>query len=265
MLGTWSWKRPFYSLFSIYLILLIIVLFFADNLIFPAPKNTYDAKLENLILLENESGQRVAAVYFKGSPSQPTLLWSHGNAEDLESVTPLLEYIRDNQGYNILAYDYPGYGLSEGKPNEEGCYENMTTAWSYLIDEMAVPQNKIVIVGQSVGSGPSVWLASEDEVEPAGLVLLAPFKSVNRVPFGVNIFPIDRFPNIKRISDVGAPLLVIHGENDGVIKPSHGKAIYDAHRGEKRLTKVKNAGHNNIWGKDEVYQSLYRFVDEKAK
>ena len=265
LIGTWSWKRPIYSLLSIYLILLVIVLFFADKLIFPAPSETYDGKLENLVLLENENGKQVAAVYFKGSPDQPTLLWSHGNAEDLQSVSPLLDYIHGNQGYNILAYDYPGYGLSEGKPSENGCYENITTAWNYLTEELNIPQDKIIIVGQSVGSGPSTWLASREHLKPAGLILIAPFKSINRVPFGVNIFPKDRFLNINRISDVAAPLLVIHGENDRVIKPSHGKAIYDAHNGDKNLTEVKEAGHNDIWGKDAAYESLYRFINEQRK
>jgi len=265
LIGTWSWKRPIYSLLSIYLILLVIVLFFADTFIFPAPSETYDNKLKNLVLLENESGQQVAAVYFQGSPDQPTLLWSHGNAEDLQSVSLLLQHISDNQGYNILAYDYPGYGLSAGKPNEDGCYENITAAWVYLTDKLSVPQDKIIIVGQSVGSGPSTWLASREKVKPAGLVLIAPFQSINRVPFGVNIFPKDRFPNIKRIGDVKVPLLVIYGENDRVIKPSHGKALYEAHTGDKTLTEVKKAGHNNIWSKDEVYDSLFLFIEQKTK
>ena len=265
LIGTWSWKRPFYSLLSIYLLLLVIVLFFADTLIFPAPVGTYDDSLEHLILLENEREQQVAAAYFKGSADQPTLLWSHGNAEDLQSASLLLQHMSDNQGYNILAYDYPGYGLSEGKPSEQGCYDNISVAWDYLTEDLAVPQDKIIIVGQSVGSGPSVWLAAQAEVKPAGLVLIAPFQSVNRVPFGVNVFPKDRFPNIKRIASVDAPLLVIHGDKDRVIKPSHGKAIYDAHLGDKTLTQVKNAGHNDIWGADIVSQSLFRFVDDKTQ
>ena len=102
-------------------------------------------------------------------------------------------------------------------------------------------------------------------MKPAGLALIAPFQSINRVPFGVNIFPKDRFPNIKRIPNVGSPLLVIHGENDRVIKPSHGKAIYDAHTGYKTLTKVNGAGHNDIWNKDEAYKSLFRFIDQNTR
>ncbi len=265
LIGTWSWKRPLYSILSIYIILLIIVLFFADKLIFPAPENTYDKTLENLILLENESGQQVASLYIKGSPDLPTLLWSHGNAEDLLSLTPLLQHIRDNQGYNILAYDYPGYGLSDGKPSENGCYENITAAWVYLTDKLSVPQDKIIIVGQSVGTGPSTWLASREQIKPAGLVLIAPFKSINRVPFGVNIFPKDRFPNINRIENVSAPLLVIHGKKDAMIKPSHGKAIHEAHTGDKSLMIIENVNHNDVWGSDEVYQSLYKFIDKNNK
>lgn len=265
LIGSWSWKRPIYSILSIYLLLLIIVLFFANKFIFPAPKDTYDASLKNLVLLENGKGKKVAALYFKGSPDQPTLLWSHGNAEDLASLYPLIERMSDYQGYNILAYDYPGYGLSEGSPDEQGCYDNISAAWQYLTEELKVPENKIVLVGQSVGSGPSTWLAAKEKIKPAGLVLIAPFQSINRVPFGVNLFPKDRFPNIDRIPSVACPLLVIHGDNDKIIRQSHGKAIYQAHQGEKEFLNVKDHGHNDIWASGQVYDGLYDFITKCVK
>ncbi len=260
VLGTWSWKRPFYSLISIYILLLIIVCFFANKLIFHPPSQSYNQALKNLILLKNEDEKQVAALYFKGSPNMPTLLWSHGNAEDLQSLYPLLERINQMQGYNILAYDYPGYGLSEGKPAENGCYQNIKASWKYLTETLNIPQEKIIILGQSVGSGASTWLAAQDGVNPAALVLISPFKSINRVPFGVNLFPKDRFSNISRIKTVTCPLLVMHGKNDKVIKHSHGIALYEKHQAEKDMISLEKTGHNDVWNNEKSYESLFDYI-----
>jgi len=88
------------------------------------------------------------------------------------------------------------------------------------------------------------------------------------VPFGVNLFPKDRFPNIHRIKEVDMPLLVMHGENDRVIKSSHGRALYEAHSSEgesKTFIHIKGVGHNDIWVKDEAYDSLFYFMNECLK
>jgi len=150
LIGTWSWKRPFYSLFSIYLILLVIVLFFANALIFPAPICSYDESLKHFITFENEVGDKVAATYIQGEEDEPVLLWSHGNAEDLQSLRPLITYISNHRDCGILAYDYPGYGLSEGEASEKGCYQNIRAAWNYLTEDLRVDPARIIILGQSL-------------------------------------------------------------------------------------------------------------------
>lgn len=257
VIGTWSWKRPFYSLLSIYVLLLLVVLFFADHMIFFPPAERYSEDLDGFEYTINSEDEKVAIIYQKARASMPTLLWSHGNAQDISRVQGYLDFLHE-KGYGILAYDYPGYGLSEGKPTEAGCYRNIHAAWLYLTDDLGVPEEEICLVGQSVGSGPSIWLAEQNE--PAALVLISPFKSINRVPFKINPFPYDRFPNIDRIANVSCPLLVIHGDQDTVIDPSHGADVYAKHRGEKIFHRVEGAGHNDVLGRDEVDVVLFDFL-----
>lgn len=257
IIGEWSWKRPIYSLLSIYLLLLIFVIFFANKLIFFPPSASYSEQLNGFQYLTNSQQEKVATIYKKADQNMPTLLWSHGNAEDLGLAESYLNYLHD-QGYGILAYDYPGYGLSDGKPTENGCTRNIQAAWQHLTETLAIPENKIFIIGQSVGSGPSVWLA--EKTKPAGLVLISPLKSINSVPFSVNPFPYDRLPNIKRIANVNSPLLVIHGDQDTVIPQSHGKAIYENHQGEKIFHNATGLGHNDILSDKQVNTALFKFL-----
>ena len=257
LLGKWNWKRPFYSLISVYTLLLIFVIFFAEKLIFFPPTAPYSEELHGFHYIINDQDEQIATIYKKATAGMPTILWSHGNAEDISTAQSYMEYLHE-QGYGYLAYDYPGYGLSAGKPTEKGCYQNIQASWNYLTETLAIPENQIFIIGQSVGTGPSVWLA--EKTSPAGLVLISPFKSINRVPFGINPFPYDRFPSIKNISNVKAPLLVIHGDQDQVIKQAHGEAIYEKHRGTKLFYNATNLGHNDILSNTEVTNTLFAFL-----
>jgi pimeloyl-ACP methyl ester carboxylesterase len=186
-----------------------------------------------------------------------TLLYSHGNAEDLGQSTMLYEIWKD-AGFGVMAYDYPGYGQSSGKPDEASCERAIQAAWNHLIAR-GVPAGKIVIVGRSVGSGPATWLASRNPA--AGLVLIAPFKSAFSVLCPVPLFPGDRFPNLKRIRDLRMPLLVLHGENDGVIDSSHGRQVVEeSPAADKAFHLIPDAGHNDLF--EVAGEEIIRVIDQ---
>jgi len=156
----------------------------------------------------------------------PTLLYSHGNAEDLAQTDSLYKELHA-RGLGVPAYDYRGYGLSTGTPNEDSCQRAIQAAWNHLTDS-GIPASSLIITGRSVGSGPSVWLASREK--PCGLILISPFRSAftAAIPTPFSIFPGDRFPNMNRIRSMNHPLLLIHGEDDRVINASHGRALFAA-------------------------------------
>ena len=127
--------------------------------------------------------------------------------------------------FTIAAVDYPGYGLSDGSPDEEGCYRNVHRLYDWLIAERGFKPEDIIVVGFSIGTGPAVELAATKPV--GGLVLQAPYLSAPRIVTKVRLLPIDPFPNLKRIGDIKCPLVVIHGTDDSIIPFAHGKELFD--------------------------------------
>lgn len=258
--GELSWKRLVKSVISIYLILLVIAVSLGDYLIFVPPKVSYNERDDNITLIDGaKDGEKIATYYLPAKEGMPTLLWSHGNAEDLGS-TSVLDLLHQS-GFGIYAYDYPGYGHSSGSPSDRSCYSAIELAYDDLVKNYGTSDQKIILVGQSVGSGPASYLATNKQV--AGLVLVTPLTSIYRVAFSYPIFPRDRFPNIDRIKNIQTPLMVIHGDQDEIIPQSHGKALIEAHSGKNFFHDIKGRGHNNIYGEtpEELTHSISLFKD----
>jgi abhydrolase domain-containing protein 17 len=265
LIGKWSWKRPFVSLASIYLLLALIAAFFADRVIFIPPPASYKTDYPGLKFLKSTESESIAYIHMPAAAGMPTLLYSHGNAEDLKVSEFLYEEFHA-KGLGVFAYDYPGYGLSTGTPTEESTQRAIMSCWKHLTASGISPSS-IIITGRSVGSGPSVWLASQ--VEPAGLILFSPFKSAFTTAFDLPfpLFPRDRFPNLKRIRTFERPLLVIHGEDDEVIPVSHGRALVEAcPSGSKKFLGIPSARHNDLFnvGYDLIFPEVLTFTNHST-
>src|SRR5215471_1594899 len=230
-----------YLVAGLYLALLIVA-FFSDRLIFlPHPSSYKDG--QEILKLTTRSGKKISALYLVNPQAKFTLLVSHGNAEDLGDDRFWLEEL-EHAGFSILAYDYEGYGTSEGKPGERAAYEDESAAYDYLTQTLGVATDKIIIYGRSVGSGPAVHLAARKPV--AGLILQSPFVSAFRVLTRVPLLPFDKFPNYKDNRKVHCPLLIIHGDSDTVIAPWHGKKLYELANEPKKYVPVPGADHNDL-------------------
>lgn len=259
LVGTWSWKRPLKSLAFIYGCLFVVAVFFTEKLLFFPPSPSYEDTSE-IIKLKTTGGDTIAAIDLPARSGFPTLLYTHGNAEDLGDVLEMADGWQ-NKGFGVMAYDFPGYGRSTGTPRESTCEEAIEAAWNHLTISRGIIPSKIIIVGRSVGSGPSVWLA--ERKRSAGLVLISPFTSVFAVRIPVPIFPRDRFPSLKRIPQVKCPLLVIHGEEDTLIPASHGQKLVAAARvADKKFLGIPGAGHNDLFevGGGVVELAILNFV-----
>lgn len=264
LIGTWSWRRPFISLGSIYVLLCIAAVSCADRMIFLPPAPSYTETIQGYTKITSKTAQPVAAIHLKAPPNAPTIIYSHGNAEDIGLSINFFKALH-KRGFGVIAYDYPGYGLSPGKPTEESTEQAIKSAWEYAV-KSGISPSSIVIVGRSIGSGPSVWLASQNK--PAGLILISPLKSAYAVAFKYPIFPGDLFPNYKRIADIHTPLLVIHGERDDIIPYSHGQAIYqNSPAPNKSLVPIKNSGHNDLFenASDQILDSMTDFIHQLPK
>jgi len=199
------------------------------------------------LTLKTPSGTVISALYWpapQANTQTQTILYSHGNAEDLFVLQNTLAEFQE-RGFGVLAYDYPGYGQSGGKPSERGIYEAIDAAYEYLTIVEKIPPSQILVYGRSLGGGPSVDLAARKPI--GGLVLEATFVSTYRVVTRIPLVPLDKFRNLAKIAQGQAPLLIFHGTDDTVIPLWHGQALYDRSSVDfKQIEIVKGAGHNDL-------------------
>jgi fermentation-respiration switch protein FrsA (DUF1100 family) len=226
----------------IYIALGLYAWFFADHMIFlPHPSSYRDSP--EIIKLKSTRGNLISALYLPNPSAKFTLLVSHGNGEDLGDDRDWLEDLR-SAGFNVFAYDYQGYGTSQGKPHEKSAYDDETAAYEYLTGSLHTAPERIIILGKSVGSGPALYLAARRPV--AGVILQSAFVSAFRVVTRFPLLPFDEFRNGKEIRRVRAPVLIIHGEQDSVVAFWHGKKLYDLAAQPKRFYAVPGADHNDV-------------------
>ena len=219
----------------------------SERMIFPAPRASYAEGAADLVRIEADDGVGLAALWLPPPPAAGdapwVILFSHGNGEDLGHVRPLLEPLR-RAGFGVLAWEYRGYGLSEGRMTEAGAYRDIEAVYRHLTEERGIPAERILVYGRSVGSGPSVDLAAR--VPVGGLVVESGFATAFTVMTRVPLFPFDRFRNEAKIGRVDAPVLIVHGTRDEVVPFSHGRRLFAAAR-EPRDRLWVDAGHNDVW------------------
>lgn len=257
LIGDFSWERLVGSLLSIYGLFALYIFFRADSLIFLPQPATY-RNTEALLRIAVTDTENISAVYLPNAQATYTLLYSHGNAEDLGSIQPVLERLY-GWGFSVFAYDYRGYGTSDGMPSEKNAYQDADAAYGYLTQQLNIPSEQIILYGRSVGGGPATELATQYAV--AGVVLESTFTSAFRVVVPFPLLPFDKFPNLKKLPQVRCPVLVMHGQADAIIPVHHGRRLYAAAPDPKQFLWVAEAGHNDFtWvAGDQHRQALRSF------
>jgi fermentation-respiration switch protein FrsA (DUF1100 family) len=244
-----------FSLLSIYAMLGVALWLLGDRLAHHPPHG--EAKrLPEEVVLRASDGVVLSGVWLPNPSADATLLLSHGNGENLDHLHSFLGELHD-AGFSVFSYDYRGYGRSEGRPTEMGVYRDIEAAWRHLTGSLGVPPSRVILLGRSIGSGPTLWLASREK--PGGVILESAFTSGQRTLFPVPIFPFDQFPNLKRIRDLHCPLLVIHGLNDRIIPVRHGRELFAAAPEPKFALWIEGADHNDVFGvAPELYLKALR-------
>ncbi|MEU4601156.1 alpha/beta hydrolase [Nocardia sp. NPDC023988] len=176
------------------------------------------------------------------------ILYAHGNAGtigDRVSIIALLVAA----GFDVLAFDYRGFGHSTGAPDEHGTYLDARAARTALLEQPEVDPARVVYLGKSLGGGVLLELAGE--YPPAGMVLMSTFSGMRDAARSVYPFlpaPLvpDAYPNLRRISALRAPVLMMHGEHDELLPLRHAERLYAAANEPKQLIVVPGAGHNDV-------------------
>lgn len=196
-------------------------------------------------------GLRLSGWFFAAAAPKTgvTVLFLHGNSGTLEQVAGDATLLQAH-GFDVLALDYRGFGRSEGQSTDEaGLLDDGRSALRYLTVDRGVAPNDVALFGQSLGTVVAADLAASGPCRAA--VLMAPLASAKRqardvLPWLPSWFdgwmqsPLDTESKIGRAH---CPVLVVHGDADGVIAVAQGIAVYRAAREPRKLIVVPNGGH----------------------
>ncbi len=201
-------------------------------------------------------------------PDMPARFWilfcmPAGGSIDLPHIQSQLQRLW-RFDYNVLSFDYRGFGRSSGRPTEEGLYRDATTAYEYLTHDLSVPPDHVIIAGRSLGSAVALDLATR--VPSAGLVLLSPIDSVPRTAerlfswAPVRYLVPNAFDNMAKAPRVTVPVVVTYGSGDSMVPKSVVRALFGEFRGPKQMVET-NGGHHfaGFWRFSDLFEALDRF------
>jgi uncharacterized protein len=199
------------------------------------------------LTLTTVDGQRIVAWWRPPQPGRAVLVYFHGNGGSLWNRRFRARLLAED-GRGLLMVSYRGYSGSTGAPTESGLREDARSAYAWVTER--VEGKRVVLYGESLGSGVAVRLASEHPV--GGVVLEAPYTSTADIAkltywfVPVDLLMRDQFRSIDLIDDINAPLLVLHGERDGLIPIRLGQRLYEAAREPKRFVRLPGVSHLDV-------------------
>ena len=223
-------------------------------------------------------GTRLHGWYMGADGSRGTVLHLHGNAENISThhldVTWLTRH-----GWDVFAFDYRGYGWSEGRPSVGGVHQDAHAAYRYLLAERGARPETTVVFGQSLGA--SVAIVTFARVEPRLAAVIAEagfvgYRDVAREMLAGSwlTWPL-KYPmawtipgdhraidHVARLSPV--PVLLMHSRADQVIPGWHSQRVYEAAREPKTLWLVDGARHGDILDSGEMRERVLQWLDERV-
>jgi fermentation-respiration switch protein FrsA (DUF1100 family) len=252
--------------------LVLFVMLFEEKLIyFPLSKldmspDQLGLRYENVSLVA-EDGVRLHAWFLPHESPSFTVLLFHGNAGNISHRLDRALLMQSKLRTSVLLFDYRGYGQSEGSPDEQGTYRDGRAALRYLTGELKIPEDRIILFGESLGAAVAIQLALESEVR--ALALESAFTSIPDVgsvhyPFlPVAILLRTRYDNLEKMPDVEVPVLLLHGVRDRIVPFEHGRRLYEAAKEPKSFFPIEGAGHNDTFfvGGNEYWNAWKEFLE----
>ena len=231
-----------------------------NRFMFHPVKGGYGSDIDGFVDV-GTNGVSIAARVVGPSRSRKALLYCHGNAEDLTSIDGRFDALIA-EGYTVATFDYPGYGLSDGTPDEKGCHRNAHRLFDWLIRNRGLSPKDIIVLGYSIGTGVATELAASKCA--GGLWLEAAYLSAPRAVTRIRLLFVDPFPSIEMIKQVKCPIVMLHGTSDSVIPYSQGRRLYDIAPNPKWFVSIAGAGHGNfieMMGDQKYISALRCFMD----
>jgi fermentation-respiration switch protein FrsA (DUF1100 family) len=198
-------------------------------------------------------GEQLRGWHLARENPRAQIVYFHGNGGNLSLWSDVLVALWQ-QGYDVVAFDYRGYGASTGAPSERGLYRDVDAIVAFVHERLGRPGAPLIYWGRSLGTTMAAYATTLRE--PAGVVLEAGFPSVRAVVrsspilWALSWFSSYEFPTARWLSAARAPVLVLHGDADSVIPYRLGQQLYAALRGRKQFVTIRGGDHNDLTPRD---------------
>ena len=219
-----------------------------------------------LIEINTSDGLTLSGWFLAAPHPSAAVLVLNGNAGNRAHRAPLARALLD-RGYEVLLFDYRGYGGNEGSPSEEGLARDAEAARAALV-EVATAE-RVILFGESLGAAVAARLAVDSP--PAALILRSPFPSLQGVaavhyPYlPADLLLRDRYDISQSVGLIKSPMLVVAGSADSVVPTRLSRAVYEAASADARWVLIENADHNDpaLSFGQPLIDAVDRFLDEK--
>lgn len=253
----------------VYVVLLLLMMVLENSLIyFPAKFPVGDWAPRGIAVEEASitaaDGTKIHGWYCPHEQPRAFVLFCHGNGGNITHRADVLRALHDRVGVSVLAFDYRGYGKSEGKPDEPGVLSDARAARTWLARKAGVAEERIVLMGESLGGAVAADLAVDGA---RALILENTFSSLPDVAafhypwLPVRLLMRTQFNSAAKIRSYQGPLFQSHGDRDSIIPLELAKRLFDAANQPKRFLLVDGADHNDPRPAG-YYGKLKEFLDE---
>jgi fermentation-respiration switch protein FrsA (DUF1100 family) len=272
-----SWKRRAWRIVRLALIayigVVVLLMFFENMMVYQPASASRDWEappspdIEEVTLVSAD-GTNIHAWWLPCPEAKSALLYLHGNAGNLSWRGRSILKVREHLGVSVLIIDYPGYGKSEGRPSEQGCYQAADAAYDWLTAAQNIPGERILVWGVSLGGGVAVDLGSRRPCQ--ALILLKTFTTLPDV--AGTIYPWvptrwlmrNSFDNLDKIAKCRCPVFITHGTTDDLIPDALGRKLYDAAHQPKEFFSMAGLGHNDSLT-PAMFEALKTFLAKHTK
>jgi fermentation-respiration switch protein FrsA (DUF1100 family) len=203
-----------------------------------------------VVRLTTADGETIVAWQLEPQTAIADVIYFHGNGGNLSVWLPILASLHA-QNLRVLAVDYRGYGLSTGRPSEEGVYLDAQAVVRYATQRRGqTPQRPLVFWGRSLG-GPIAASATR-VARPDGLILESSFVDKaavirsNAVLRMLNVFGAYRFATASMLEKYRNPILVLHGRADSIVPFALGRELYERLADPKQFVAIDGTDHNDL-------------------
>lgn len=214
------------------------------------------------VALPTPDGETLVLWFSPPETGHPVILFLHGNAGEIADRADRFAFYQ-SQGFGVAFLSWRGYGGSTGSPSEPGLLTDAKAAYDFLRAQ-GIPPDRMVLVGESLGTGPVVITAAANPV--AAVILEAPYTAAVDIArrtytwLPVGLLMKDQYRSRDHIAAIRAPLLILHGKADRVIPQGFGKRLFDLAKDPKTFLSLGPVGHEALFS-PETWAREAAFID----